>query len=381
MAPAHSRIVRYESPDSDGSYERVPGRTPSPEKTPPPGLLPIAECQARLRKSISLIPLKLFRRWRGGTIDKILCLLIQQIENNDKSHQNIHKDMMGKLENRTNKPDDVEFKAFWLHQAGPLTLQQREHLEEAGWQDLAAWIRPHAEGGNTDSDKECVYMQSADLHAVEELSETQHIWRQRLMLVRVEGFTQDDMGNWTMLLDKTLTPSRLSYNGPFCQKWIDGNIDGWTDYIMRTLSPHPSTQSTANAPSAPRPKTTTRSAPGSKAAASSSSSSKQPAANAQADDQRLTLEDVVEGMASMQASLQEQTTELQDLREYDRGVAEESHDRDRRQVAALAKEVAELKDKLAKLEGANNKRKQTDDDAEDERRVKARRFLQGLKDG
>ncbi|MBE3041442.1 hypothetical protein IMZ48_02440, partial [Candidatus Bathyarchaeota archaeon] len=262
------------------------------------------------------------------------------------------------------------------------------------WQDLAAWnyFREIKDEwgeeipvGGTDFYNNWELMLSADSDAAEKLSEIQYIWRQRLLLVRVEGFTQDDAGNWTMLLDKTLGVLTYSNsaldNGLVCEKWVKGNMDGWTDYIRRAISPHPTAQSTTNAPSASRPKTTTRSAPGSKAAASSSSSSKQPAANAQADDQRLTLEDVVEGMASVQASLQEQTTELQDLREYDRGVAEESHDRDRRQVAALAKEVAELKDKLAELEGANNKRKQTDDDVEDERRVKARRFLRGLKDG
>ena len=96
----------------------------------------------------------------------------------------------------------------------------------------------------------------------------------------------------------------------------------------------------------------------------------------------------------MQASLQEQNAELRKLRNRDRREVAEFRDKHatyrandrvsgRRRVAALVDEVAELKDKLGKIEGTNNKRKlaSDDDDVEDERRVKARRFIQGLKGG
>ena len=257
MAPTIARIVRYESPDSDGSYEGVPGSTPSPAKNPPPGLLPIAECQSRLRRSLRHIPLKMFQQWRGGTIRKYLSLLVLQIKNNDKSHQKIYKDIMVKLCNKTNKPDGDEFKAFWLHHAEPLTMRQRLHLVEAGWEDLAAWTYPRAEGGNTDFDEEWAYMKSADSHAMEELSEMQYIWRQRLLLIRVEGFTQDDIGNWKMKLD--MNPGVTQWEGRRCEKWITRRIHGWTDYIMRAIEPYPTAQAesifTDNAPSArgPRP--------------------------------------------------------------------------------------------------------------------------------
>ncbi|MBE3043733.1 hypothetical protein IMZ48_14405, partial [Candidatus Bathyarchaeota archaeon] len=259
MAPTESQIQGNDLHDgepsyvaaSDGSYEDVDTDV---TWATPTGLLSLSDCQARLRESLSLLPLFLFQQFRGSEIRKYVYFLVHQTKNDIRARQRLYYQVMAKLKHKQEdkQPTYVEFKAFWLHLRKQLSQRQREHLEEAEWLDLAVWDT--GDTGAVDLDREWRRMEAADSDAKEQLSEAQYIWRQRLLLVKVLEVTRLPDGGGEMVLDIDMPRG----NGTRCEESVAAKLDECKESIVRAsrtnTSAPPASTSSLVVQSAPRTK-------------------------------------------------------------------------------------------------------------------------------
>ena len=199
-------------------------------------------------------------------------VLVRQTKDDVRTNQKIYSSVIKRLSRHT-KPEAVDFKAFWLLFADRLTSRQSEHLEVQGFQDLASWDAG-GDASDTNLVDEWERMQSAGANAKAKLSEAQYVWRQRLLLVKVEGVAEDEFGNWIMQLDLDMQFE----NGDECERAVTAKVDEWREYVasatprFKTIkvirAPDTKAAKSSSArPASSRPKTTAQAATVPKAAA------------------------------------------------------------------------------------------------------------------